>query len=200
MNPYIIGLSGSPEKNSLTAAAVNYALRGAQAAGAKTKLLQLNEYKLLIAGSVDESEYPDDLLLLRNELKKADGIIIGTPEHNSSISGILKNAIDLLGKTAFENKVTGLIGLAGGAAGAISSLNNLMIICRSLHSWVSPHVVSIANAHKVFDSQQKIKEVKILKRLFQLGYLTAMFACNLMKINSDLLCNLKANLSAINAN
>jgi FMN reductase len=200
MQPYIVGLSGSPEKNSLTAATIKYALRGAEAIGAPTKILQLNEYKLLIAGSVNESEYPDDIFFLRNELKRADGIIIGTPEHNNSISGILKNTIDLLGKAPFENKVVGLIGLAGGATGAMNSLNNLMIICRSLHCWVSPYMVSIASTHKVFDPQKNISEVKIVKRLFQLGYSTAMFACNLKKLNSNLLCNFKKKLPAINTN
>lgn len=200
MQPYIVGLSGSPQKDSSTAAALKYALKGAEKIGARTNLLQLNDYKLLIAGSVSESEYPDDLFILRNELKEADGIIIGTPEYNSGISGILKNALDLIGKVPFENKLVGLIGLAGGAAGAINSLNNLMIICRSLHCWVSPYMVSIANTKKIFDTQLNIKDIKIVKRLFQLGYSTAIFACNFKKINTELLCNYEENLTTIDIN
>lgn len=186
MQPYIIGLSGSPQKESKTSAALKYALKGAEGVGAKTALLQLNEFKLIIPGTVDETEYPDDVFLLRKELKKADGIIIGTPEHNSGISGILKNAIDLIGKAPFENKVAGLIGLAGGAIGALNSINNLMVICRSLHCWVSPYIVSISNTPKIFNLQKNINDVKIVKRLFQLGYSTAVFASVLKRFNLKL--------------
>lgn len=200
MQPYIVGLSGSPQKNSSTSATLKYALKGASGVGAITNILQLSEYNLLFAGSANESEYPNDVFFLRNELKKADGIIIATPEYNNSISGILKNAIDLLGKIPFENKVVGLIGLAGGDAGAVNSINNLMIICRSLHCWVSPYTVSIANTQKIFDSKQNINEIKIVKRLFQLGYSTTIFASKLKKFYSDISYNLEENLFPINNN
>ena len=99
----------------------------------------------------------------------------------------MKNALDLIGKDPFENKVAGLIGLAGGETDAINSLNNLMVICRSFHCWVSPNTVSISNTRKIFDAQQNINNLKIVKRLFQAGYSTAVFANILRNFNQQLL-------------
>lgn len=174
--PNILAISGSPNKNGSTSAALRYALTGAAYYGAVIRMLELSEYKLPSAGSVNEPEADGDLIRLKNELNKADGFIIGTPEFHNGISGILKYTLDLLDKEQFENKVAGIIGVAGGNMGAVNSLNNLMIICRSLHCWVSPYGVSIANAGRVFDEQKNITDKKIEKRLFRLGFTTAKFA------------------------
>ncbi len=172
----VIAVSGSSGNGSSTAAALKYALQGAEAFGAEVKLIELSDYNLIIAGSVKESDYPEDVTKFRNEVNDADGIILGTPEYHNSLSGILKNAIDLLRREQFENKVVGLVGVAGGDLGATNSLNNLNIICRSLHCWVSPHQVSIANSGSVFDKHKNLLDEEIKNRLINLGYSTAKFA------------------------
>ena len=172
----VIAISGSSGNGSSTASALKYALQGAAAFGAEAKLIDLSYYNLAIAGSVKESDYHEDVTKFRNEVNLADGIILGTPEYHNSISGVLKNAIDLLRKEHFENKVVGLVGVAGGALGATNSLNHLSVICRSLHCWVSPYQVSIANSGKVFDEQKNILDERIKNRLINLGKTIAKFA------------------------
>jgi NAD(P)H-dependent FMN reductase len=183
--PNILAISGSPNKNSTTSAALRYALTGAASYGAVIRMLELSEYKLPSVGSGDDPEGLGDLIRLKNELSKADGFIIGTPEFHNSISGILKYTLDLLDREQFENKVAGIIGVAGGDMGAVNSLNNLMIICRSLHCWVSPYGVSIAKAGEVFDKQKNITDKKIENRLSRLGFTTAKFADIIGNHNAD---------------
>ena len=46
---------------------------------------------------------------LRKEVKEAHGIIVGTPEYHGSLSGVLKNALDLMSFDEIEGKMMGLV-------------------------------------------------------------------------------------------
>jgi NAD(P)H-dependent FMN reductase len=46
-------------------------------------------------GKEDEGTYPSGVGKLREEVRAAQGIILGTPEYHGGFSGVLKNALDL---------------------------------------------------------------------------------------------------------
>jgi FMN reductase len=74
------------------------ALEGAKEAGARTHLIDLSEYQLIFCdGKEDESGYPKDVFKLRDDVRAAQGIILVTPEYHGGYSGVLKNALDLMG-------------------------------------------------------------------------------------------------------
>jgi NAD(P)H-dependent FMN reductase len=74
------------------------------------------DYQLLFCdGKDDESEFPKDVFRLREEVKQARGIILGTPEYHGGYSGVLENALDLMGFEEFEGKMLGLLGVSGEA-------------------------------------------------------------------------------------
>jgi FMN reductase len=102
----VIAISGSPGNGSSTSAALKYALQGAEIYGAECKLIELSDYDLVIAGSVKDSDYPKDVTKFRNDLNEANEIILGTPEYHSSLSGILKKAIDLLTQNYYWKDLT----------------------------------------------------------------------------------------------
>jgi Predicted flavoprotein len=115
---------------------VEAALEGAAESGAETRLIDLNGYNLIFRAGQDETGYPSDVARLRAEVKQADGIILGTPEYHGSLSGVLKNALDLMGFDEFEGKMIGLVGVSGGQMGAFDALKTLRNIGRALHAWV----------------------------------------------------------------
>jgi len=122
----VIGISGSLRPASFTHAAVKIALRGAEQAGAQTQLVNLRDYSLIFCdGKQDESSYPEGVFKLRKEVQGAKGIILGTPEYHGSFSGVLKNALDLMGFDEFEGKMLGLVGVSGGKMGAFTGLLDL---------------------------------------------------------------------------
>ena len=89
----IVGISGSLRSGSYTTMAVGLGLRGAEELKCETKLINLREYHLVFCdGKDDESQYPKDVFRLRDEVKSAQGIILGTPEYHGGYSGVLKNA------------------------------------------------------------------------------------------------------------
>jgi FMN reductase len=105
--------------------------------------LELRNFDLVFCGSVPEDEYPPDVFQLRQILRESQGIILATPEYHGSLTGVLKNMLDLMSIEDLETKIIGLIGVAGGHIGAINSLNTMKTICRNLHCWVLPQEVSI---------------------------------------------------------
>lgn len=171
---YVVGLGGSLRERSYTRMAVNYALKGAEEFGARTRMLDLREYELSF-GEVQDHE-TKGAKQMRQDIRAAHGIILGTPEYHGGISGVLKHALDLMGFDEFEGKLIGMIGVAGGRLGAINSLNSLRTVGRALHAWVIPEQVSIAEAWKKFDSEGRPKSSEIAKNLKEVGRQVARFA------------------------
>ena len=181
----VVGICGSLRPHSYTRMAVSLALQGAQEYGVRVKLIDLRDYALGFCGAVDEEHYPPDVFRLRKTVGEARGLILGTPEYHGSLSGVLKNALDLMGATEFEGKMVGLVGVAGGHGGAINSLNTLRTIGRNLHCWVLPHEVSISEAGKMFEQDGSLKDPALEQRLLDVGHLVAQFAILQQRIRED---------------
>ena len=173
----VVGLSGSLRDGSYTRLAVQVALRGAAELGAETRLLDLRDYELPFCdGRVNEETCPPDVLRLRRDLRAAQGIILGTPEYHASFSGVLKNALDLMGFDEFEGKMLGLVGVSGGRLGAINALNSLRMVGRALHAWVIPEQVSVAEAFRAFDAEGRPRDSRTESALLEVGRQVARFA------------------------
>jgi NAD(P)H-dependent FMN reductase len=156
---------------------VALALKGAEELGCETKLIDLRQYQLVFCdGKENESQFPADVFRLREEVKQARGIILGTPEYHGGYSGVLKNALDLMGFEEFEGKMLGLVGVSGGAMGAFGAMNSLREVGRALHAWVIPEQASIPQAWQEFDDNGKLKDPKLGERVRQVGRQVARFA------------------------
>ncbi len=173
----VVGICGSIRSGSCTRMALKIALEGAQEVGVQTQLIDLKDYHLVFCdGKEDESAYPEDVFKLRREVKQARGIILGTPEYHGGFSGVLKNALDLMGFDEIEGKMIGLVGVSGGAMGAANALDSLRTIGRALHAWLIPEQASIAEAWKVFDESGKMKNADLEDRVREVGRKVARFA------------------------
>jgi NAD(P)H-dependent FMN reductase len=125
---------------------------------------------------VDGGPEPEGVAAMRNAVKEADGIILGTPEYHGSFSGVLKNALDLMGFAEFEGKMVGLVGVSGGKMGAFDALNSLRNVGRALHAWVVPEQASVPEAWNAFDGSGGMKNQDIEERLLTVGRQVARFA------------------------
>jgi len=172
----IVGLAGSLRIDSVTQKAVQYALRGAEEVRAKVEFLDLSSYNLPFCGQENEGGNIDRVERFRSDVRGSDGIILGSPEIHGSFSGVLKNALDLTGADEFEGKMVGLVGVAGGRMGAAETLSQLRIVGRSLHAWVVPDQVSIADSSEAFDSRGNPIDAQVGNRLKLVGRQVAHFA------------------------
>ena len=159
----VVGILGSLRTDSYSALALQQAIERVQALGAEAEMLDLKEMKLPFCDG--GSEYPDypDVELLRSKVKAADGLILATPEYHGSVSGVLKNALDLMSFEHLSDKVTGLISVLGGQPNS-NALNDLRIIVRWVHGWVIPEQIAIGQAWQAFDPEGKLKDEKLAQR------------------------------------
>jgi chromate reductase, NAD(P)H dehydrogenase (quinone) len=71
----------------------------------------------------DEATPPEPVRHLKDAIAEADGLLIATPEYNSSIPGVLKNAIDWASRPRASSPLAGkpaaVIGTSTGLFGAI---------------------------------------------------------------------------------
>jgi NAD(P)H-dependent FMN reductase len=172
----VVGLAGSLRAESVTRMAVHNALRGAEEEGAKVQLLDLASYDLPFLGRENEKGSARTVERFRAELRASDGMILGSPEIHGSVSGVLKNALDLAGSEEFEGKMVGLVGIAGGRMGASETLSHLRTIGRSLHAWVVPAQASIGDSDEAFDSHGEPIDPEVGVRLNSVGRQVAHFA------------------------
>lgn len=169
----VVAICGSLREGSTTHAALSVALEGAKDECAEIELIDLRDYKLIFDSNVgDES----DVSKLKNKVREAHGILLGTPEYHGSFSGVLKYVLDLMGYDEFENKVVGLVGVSGGRMGAVNALSMLRIVCASLRAWVIPTGVSIPQASDAFDEEGELVDKELAARVKLVGREVTQFA------------------------
>lgn len=159
----ILGIAGSLRPGSYSQQALRVAAERVRALDAEVEILDLRSLNLPFCDGSDK--YPDypDVEKLQQAVRRADGIILVTPEYHGSISGVLKNALDLMGFEEFSEKVTGFISVLGGQPNS-NALNDLRTIMKWLHAWSIPEQVAIGQTWKAFGEDGKLLDQNLSKR------------------------------------
>jgi chromate reductase, NAD(P)H dehydrogenase (quinone) len=80
-------------------------------------------------GDVEAAGDPDSVTELKDAIRRADGIVIATPEYNRGIPGVLKNAIDWASRPALASPLAGkpvaIMGATTGFAGTARAQQQL---------------------------------------------------------------------------
>jgi FMN reductase len=162
----IVGISGSLREGSYSSSALNLVTQRLSDLGASVEIIDLRSLNLPFCdGGKDYSAYPD-VAKLKQIVKAADGLVLATPEYHGSLSGVMKNALDLLTFEELSDKVTGLMSVLGGQSNS-NALNDLRVIMRWVHAWVIPEQIAIGQAWQVFDKEEKLLDEKIAERFDQ---------------------------------
>ncbi|MDB5821736.1 MAG: NADPH-dependent reductase [Herminiimonas sp.] len=91
----IVGISGSIQRES-TNTAILRVLKARLAGKVQLDLVSLAEVPLYNEDL--ERSPPQEIITLRSAVRRCDGILIGSPEYNHGMSGVLKNALDWLSR------------------------------------------------------------------------------------------------------
>jgi FMN reductase len=92
------------------------------------------------------------------EIRRADGIILGTPGYHGGISGLVKNALDYIEELKsdprpyLEGRAVGCIVTAAGSQGATATLIALRSVVHALRGWPTPLGAAIVTANPIFDA------------------------------------------------
>jgi NAD(P)H-dependent FMN reductase len=172
LEPRVVAVCGSLRDGSRTRVALREALTAAEAAGATTDLVDLREYELPPLNAVD-TDVPD-AEALRRTLRRADGVLLGTPNYHGSYSGALKNALDHCSRDELEGTTVGLLEVAAGSFPG-SALDHLRTVARTLGAWTLPTEVAVPESHSTV-TDARIADPDIADRTSRLGRELALYA------------------------
>lgn len=157
----ILGISGSLRKGSYNTALLRTAAE-LMPPGMKLEIIELTP--LPIFNQDFENPFPEAVAEFRTRLAQADGVLIATPEYNSSVSGALKNAIDWASRAPqppLNGKPVAMIGASIGNFGTVRAQLHLRQVLTHVGALTlaKPEVL-VARAEQVFDGKgQLIDEV-----------------------------------------
>ena len=189
--PKILGFAGSTRQDSFNKKLVKIALKGAEQAGAEVTYVDLRDLPMpLYDGDLEESEgLPENARKFKDLLLSHQGILIASPEYNSSISGVLKNAIDWASRpvegepplACFTGKVCSLMSASPGALGGLRGLVPLRMILGNIGVIVLPDQVAVSKAFDAFSPEGALLDGKQNDSILALG---AKVARTLSKLNA----------------
>ncbi|WP_209123317.1 NADPH-dependent FMN reductase [Alkalihalobacillus sp. BA299] len=133
----------------------------------EVKLLDLKEYNVQFCDGRDPSEYNEDTKKVFDIMKSGDVFLMGTPIFNASLSGPLKNLIDLTPVSTFKNKVMGFIATGGTYQHYLVIENQLKPIAGYFRSFVAPSYVYATNDH--FNKNNEVVDEEVLERIHNLA-------------------------------
>jgi len=168
--PRLLLFAGSTREGSFNRKLVRAAAGLATAAGAAVTTVELRDLPMpLYDGDLEErAGIPEHAQRLKTLLVAHDGFLLASPEYNSSIPGVLKNAIDWVSRAApgeaplaaFRGKVAALVSASPGALGGLRALVHVRAILSAIDVLVIPEQFALGRAHEAFDEAGALKDPK----------------------------------------
>jgi FMN reductase len=188
--PLIVGIGGTIGAISSTERALRIALDAVEREGYATRLFGGEDMARLplydpraTSRTSQEREFVD-------AVRKASGVIIASPGYHGSLSGVVKNALDLLEETAKDDRPyladmpVGLIATAYGWQATGSTIAALRSIVHALRGWPTPFAAAINTQVTRFDEQGGATDPAVLEQLCLIGRQVARFAPLVVRTSS----------------
>lgn len=174
----IVAFAGSLREGSYNHKLVQVAADGARQAGAEITVVRLSEFDLpLFSEDLEARGTPDGAKRFKELLKSHHGMLISSPEYNSSLSAALKNAIDWASRPApnekplecFAGKVAGIMAASPGALGGLRGLVHLRAILGNIHTLVVTEQIAVNKANEAFDDAGSLKDPAVRAQVHAIG-------------------------------
>ena len=89
---------------------------------------------------------------ISEKLRRADAIVLVSPEYHGSFSGVLKNALDYFGPE-FAKKAIGVVTASAGKMGGINASVQLQHVILSMGAYPLPQKLIVPDIQSAFDEQ-----------------------------------------------
>ena len=167
----IIAISASLRSKSLNSQVLNIAAKALEAAGAEVETIDLKALALPIYDGDYEADQgvPKAAQSLKEKFIASDGVIIASPEHNSTYPAVLKNIIDWVSRpakgepmlAAFNAKPVALLSASPGGLGGLRGLTNLRALLGAIKMIVVPEQFCVGGVNAdSFDDAGNLSDAK----------------------------------------
>jgi len=174
--PFIVGIGGTTRPGSSTESALRVALRHAETLGAETRLFGGEALAALEGYSPEQASRSEGQRAIVEAVRQADAVIFASPGYHGGVSGLVKNAIDLLEDLRADRRVyldgmpVGCIVTAAGWQGCNTTLGAMRSIVHALRGWPTPLGVTLNTAGvKLFDAEGACSDEQVAASLRMLA-------------------------------
>ncbi|MGB9068958.1 MAG: NAD(P)H-dependent oxidoreductase [Candidatus Acidiferrales bacterium] len=182
--PLIVGIGGTTRPASSTDRAIRISLQAAEEAGARTHFFDGRFLSRLPHYVPEHPERNDEQRQLVDTVRRADGLIVASPGYHGGVSGLVKNALDLLDdlrddeRCYLDGRAVGCIVNSAGWQASVSTLAALRSIVHALRGWPTPFGATLNTSEGIFDANGVCTDQKITAQLTLVGKQVVEFAVN----------------------
>lgn len=132
---------------------------------ATSEILDLNAYHFpLFEERLKYQPNPSpEVIDFATRIKKADGVIIVTPEYNGGYPAALKNVIDLL-YDEWHRKPIAISTVSDGSFGGTQVITSLQFSLWKIRAWTVPAMFPVPHGPKTFEADGRLVETSMEKR------------------------------------
>src|SRR3954465_6172113 len=175
----VLGVSGSLRRDSHNSALLRAAGEIAEEHGAEFEVFDGLKAIPPYDADDDAGHGPASVARFRRAIAGADAVLFATPEYNSSIPGVLKNAIDWASRpkagAALPNKPVAVIGASTGMFGAVWAQADLRKVLGASAARVIDRELPVPMADEIVRDREALESsgthsllVGLLAELFEL--------------------------------
>jgi len=179
--PLVVGIGGTIGGISSTERALRIALDAACNEGFRTRMFGGADMARLPLYDPRATERTEQEREFVDTVRQASAVIIASPGYHGSISGVVKNALDLLEETAKDERPyladmpVGLIATAYGWQATGSTIAALRSIVHALRGWPTPFAAAINTQLTKFDDDGGSSDPAVQEQLCLVGRQVARF-------------------------
>lgn len=174
--PLIVGIGGAVGGTSSTEHALRAALRAAEDSGARTRLFGGDAIASLPFYNPKNRNRSAEELAFVQAVRDAHGLIIASPGYHGGISGVIKNALDLIEETARDearvyltDMPVGIIATAYGWQATGSTIAALRSIVHAFRAWPTPYAAAVNTSQSGFDPLTGESSLEVVQQLTMVG-------------------------------
>lgn len=120
----------------------------------------------------DTGRGPDGARRLREAIESADAVLIASPEYNSSIPGVLKNALDWASRPKGENALWGkpaaVVGASTGMFGAVWAQAETRKVLSASGARVIETDLPIGHADQAISDDGRLTDIELRERYVEI--------------------------------
>jgi chromate reductase len=166
--PRILAFSGSARRESLNKKLLASVVEATKEAGGNVTVVDFKELPIpLYDGDLeDEKGLPANAQKLVELISQHDAVLVASPEYNSQMTPLLKNALDWCTRAdenPLKGKVAAVVSASPGMLGGIRSMTLARQLLTHLGCHVIPTQCVLPGAGQAFDEKGALKEERARK-------------------------------------
>ncbi len=155
--PIILGTARAGRQSEKVA---NFVLDEAKKADLDSEIIDVRDYRI---DATDNSGESPQAVKFAEKIKKANALIVVTPEYNFNIPGELKMMLDMLYRE-YAGLPVGIVAVSAGDFGGVRAAQELKLICTTFCMQLSCETLFFPKVQDQFDENGKMKNEKYYKR------------------------------------